>query len=360
MNGTLESFPSFLALPDQGKRDVFEAAASRLDTLPSYVEKDLWVCLVLEALYNRLPDGHPRLLFKGGTSLSKAFGLIRRFSEDIDIVVHRNDLGFVGGDDPTVADKLSNSERNALFKNLKEACSSYIVGDLATELTELMDQIVEGCRVVPDEDDVDRQTLLIEYPTQYPSGGGAYVAPRVKIEAGARSALDPILDCVITPIVADELPHWSLGVGNLRVIAPERTYWEKLLILHGLHCGYRDEGRLPADRDRISRHYYDVAMITATEKGRSALSDIAMLDAVREHSIIAFRQAWKRFGEAIPGSLRLVPQAELRRVIEGDYGAMEGMILGEAPGFKWVMEQISYAEATVNGMRATGVAGASA
>jgi hypothetical protein len=349
MNGNLESFASFLALPDQDKRDVFGAAASRLDTLPSYVEKDFWVCLVLEALYNRLPEGHPRLLFKGGTSLSKAFGLIRRFSEDIDLVVYRDDLGFSGVDDPTAAEDLSIRERKALFRKLNEACSSYIIGDLANELTSSIDQIVEGCRVIPDESDDDQQTLLIEYPTQYPNNGGAYVTPRVKIEAGAKSALDPTLDCTITPFVADELPDWSFEVGNLRVIAPERTYWEKLLILHGLHCGYRDEGRLPADKDRISRHYYDVAMITVTENGRSALSDIAMLDAVREHNIIAFRQAWKRFEEAVPGSLRLVPQAELRKVIEGDYGAMEGMILGEAPGFEWVMEQIEYAEATVNG-----------
>ena len=165
MNGTLESFESFLALPGRDKRDVFESAASRLDTLPSYVEKDFWVCLVLDALYNRLPDGQPRLLFKGGTSLSKAFRLIRRFSEDIDLVVYRDDLGFAGVRDPTVADNLSNRERNALFEKLRVACSNYILGDLTTELTTLIDQIVEGCRVGPDEDEVDRQTLLIEYPT---------------------------------------------------------------------------------------------------------------------------------------------------------------------------------------------------
>ena len=182
MNGTLESFESFLALPERDKRDVFEAAGSRLDTLPSYVEKDFWVCLVLDALYNRLPDGHPRLLFKGGTALSKAFRLIRRFSEDIDLVVYRDDLGFAGVRAPTVADNLSDRERNALFEKLRVACSNYILGDLTTELTTLIDQIVEGCRVGPDEDDVDRLTLLVEYPTQYPSSGGAYVAPRVKAE----------------------------------------------------------------------------------------------------------------------------------------------------------------------------------
>ena len=134
------------------------------------------------------------------------------------------------------------------------------------------------------------------------------------------------------------------------MIAPERTYWEKLLILHGVQCGYRDTHRLPTDKDRISRHYYDVAMITASEVGRPALSNIDLLDAVRNHNLIAFRQAWKRFEEAVPGSVRLVPQAELRSVIERDYRAMQGMILGDVPNFRWVMEQLQLAEAVINGI----------
>ena len=157
-------FAAFLSLPEQGRRDVFEAAASRLDTLPSYVEKDFWVCLVLDALFNRLPDGHPNLLFKGGTSLSKAFGLIERFSEDIDVVVFRDALGFEGERDPTVARNLSNRRRAALFKELRAACSGYIRGDLQVALTRLIDDLVDGGHVVPDEDDVDGQTLFVEYP----------------------------------------------------------------------------------------------------------------------------------------------------------------------------------------------------
>lgn len=80
-------FAEFLALSGQDRRDVFETAAGRLDTLASYVEKDFWVCVVLDALFNGRPTEQPRVLFKGGTSLSKGFGLIRRFSEDIDVVV---------------------------------------------------------------------------------------------------------------------------------------------------------------------------------------------------------------------------------------------------------------------------------
>ncbi len=343
-----EAFTSFFVLSEQDKSDVFEASASRLGTLPGYVEKDFWVCYVLNALYSGLPDRHPKLLFKGGTSLSKAFGLIERFSEDIDLVVYRDGLGFEGDGDPTIATDISNKRRSVLFRELTKACSEYILGDLKTALTRSIDEMVEGCSVLPDEDDNSRQTLFIEYPTLYASRDVSYVSPRVKIEAGARSALDPNLTCTVSPYISDELLDWSFGVEGIRTLAPERTYWEKLLILHGLYYGYEDEGRLPSDRDLISRHYYDVAMMTATESGRSALSNNNLLDAVREHNLIAFRQAWKQFEKAVPGSVRLMPQPELRSLIERDYRAMQGMILGSVPDFAWIMEQLQKAESEIN------------
>lgn len=346
MNG---AFESFLTLPERDRRDVFETAAHRLDTLATYVEKDFWVCLALDTLYHGLPGGHPKLLFKGGTSLSKAFGLIQRFSEDIDLVVHRDDLGFAGKRDPTKASDISNKGRQALFRELKAACSRYILGDLKPTLARVIDAAAEGCRVTVDEDDCDRQTLLIEYSSLFPMPEASYVSSRIKIEAGARSALEPSLNCSVTPFVAHELPDWGLDVDGIRVVAPERTYWEKTLILHGIHCGYRDEGRLPADKNRISRHYYDVAMITATETGTSALSDVRLLDDVRNHNLIAFRQAWKRFEEAVPGSVRLVPQQALHQAIVRDYRAMRGMILGDIPDMDWVMEQLRRAEVRING-----------
>ena len=342
-----KTFQTFLALPAQDRKDAFDAAASRLDTLPGYVEKDFWVCFALKALYNRRPAAHPGLLFKGGTCLSKAFGLIRRFSEDIDLVVRRDDLGFAGDRDPVCAGGLSNRKRNVLFRELAAACSDYVLGDLRTLLAGLIDEAAEGCSVVPDEEDPDSQTLFIEYPTLYPHDDMAYVSPRVRIEAGARSALTPSLTCAVTPYVADELQGWSLEVDDVSVIAPERTYWEKLLILHGAYCGYRDAKRLPEDRNRVSRHYYDAAMIASTGSGRSAL-DYSLLDAVRNHNLIAFPQAWKRFEEAVPGSLRLVPQPELRAVIERDYRAMRDMILGDAPDFSWVMDQLGLTETAIN------------
>ena len=344
---TAEAFASFLALPERDRRDVFTAASRRLDTAPDYVEKDFWVCLVLDLLFNALPEEQPKLLFKGGTSLSKAFGLIHRFSEDIDLVVHRDALGFAGDRDPTAGDGLSNKRRNALFAELAQACGGYVRADLKAALAASIDAMADGCSVVPDEG--DEQTLLVEYPSLYPGSADVYVSPRVKIEAGARSALDPSTTRAVTPYVAGELPDWPFRVANVATLAPERTFWEKLLILHGLHCGYRDAGRLPADKDRISRHYYDAAMIASSATGEAALTDTALLDAVRTHNLVAFRQAWKRFEEAVPGGVRLVPHEGLRAVIERDYRAMQGMILGEGPDFGWVTDQLRDAEAAING-----------
>ena len=139
---TTDAFASFLALSVRDRRDAFAAAANRLDTVPGYVEKDFWVCLVLDALFNRLPAGHPKLLFKGGTSLSKAFGLIRRFSEDIDLVVHRDALGFAGDRDPTTAAGLSKKRRSALFEELAGTCGAYVLGDLKAVPTELIGSLI--------------------------------------------------------------------------------------------------------------------------------------------------------------------------------------------------------------------------
>ena len=337
----------FLALSESERFDLFQNFAIRLETLPNYVEKDYWVCLVLDVLFNQLGNEHPNLLFKGGTSLSKSFGLINRFSEDIDIVVYRDKLGFEGEDDPIAADDLSNRKRLSLFEEVRIACSAYILGELRSELTRILSGFTDGCKVVPDDVDSSGQTLLVHYPTLYDLDD-IYVLPQVKIEAGARSALEPSLACGVEPYVASMLPTMDLSVDYITTIAPERTYWDKLLILHGLHCGYRDQQRLPTQQDRISRHFYDAAMITATEIGRAALSNRSMLDAVRKHNLVAFRQAWKRFEEAVPGTIRLVPQPELRAVLEQDYDAMQGMLFGEAPDFGWIMERIQEAEDAAN------------
>lgn len=338
-------FDKFLMRPDQERRDIFDAAAERIDTLATHVEKDFWTCRVLDGLYHGLSGEHPRLLFKGGTSLSKAFNVIQRFSEDIDVVVFRNDLGFIDHRDPTRKD-LGRKARDRLTNDLKNAASDYICNDMAAGLSELFDQ----CNIIEDEDDLDHSTLLIQYPSLYETKSDAYVAPRVKIEGGARSALDPHAPQSITPYIQNELGEEDFTIDGILTLAPERTLLEKALILHGWHCGYRDQGRLPNDRHRLSRHYYDIGMMAQTDIADRALVNQILLDHVRDHTLAFFRRNWMKLEEARPGSFHLSPQDELATQLARDYDAMQGMILGEAPPFEEILLAIADLEEKLNAL----------
>ncbi|MEM8723159.1 MAG: nucleotidyl transferase AbiEii/AbiGii toxin family protein [Cyanobacteria bacterium P01_G01_bin.39] len=344
-----KAFKQFLDLSKQDRIDVFEATAEGLNTLSIYIEKDFWVCLVLDLLYNELPNDSPRLLFKGGTSLSKVYKLIKRFSEDVDFTVFRDDLGFIEDKDP-LSPKISGKQRKRLSIELQEVTSNYICNKLKEDLEKATATILSDFSIVVDEDDSDRSTLLFQYPRLFPIEDTAYVKPRVKLEGGGRSALDPHQDCSIKPFIAEleELNTWDFSVHNIMSIASERTFWDKVMILHGWHCGYRDQTKFLNDRQRVSRHYYDVAMIYKTEVAQNAIQDSQLRENVRNHTQMLFKAAWKKLDEAIPGSMRLIPMDDLKTALESDYQAMQGMMLGEPPTFDEIVKAITELEAQIN------------
>ena len=181
------AFNTVIAASQAERRDLFLAAAARLGTAVQNVEKDFWVCWTLDALFNGLPAGGPRLLFKGGTSLSKAFGLISRFSEDIDITVFRDDLG--QGVHAADLEALSGKKRRAKLDAIRAACRAYIAGVMTGQLAEIAAAVIPDAafKLEADPDDPDRQTLLFWYPTVTATTGD-YIRAAVKIEAGAKSA----------------------------------------------------------------------------------------------------------------------------------------------------------------------------
>lgn len=342
-----KAFKEFLDLPKQDRIDVFEATAEELSTLSTYIEKDFWVCLVLDLLYNELPNGSPRLLFKGGTSLSKVYKLIERFSEDVDFTVFRDDLGFSGDKDP-LSPTITGKQRKRLSEKLQKDTSNYICTKLKEDLEKATATILSDFKIVVDEEDSDRSTLLFQYPSLFQPDNTAYVQPRVKLEGGGRSALDPHQDCSIKPFIADVLNTWDFSVHNIMSIAPERTFWDKVMILHSWHCGYRDKTKLLNDRQRVSRHYYDVAMISKTNIGQNAIQNSQLREDVRRHTQMLFRAAWKKLDEAVPGSMRLIPMDDLKTALESDYQAMQGMMLGKPPAFDEIVKIISELEAQIN------------
>lgn len=189
------------------------------ETFQSVPEQDFRVCLFLDAVCHRLPDVRPTILFKGGKSPSKAFGLTERISEDIGLA-SRVGFGFESERDLTGARGLSNRRRAAPFFKLRTASSVYICGDLKLALARLID----GYEVVPNGDDVDGQTLFVHFPAPNPSPDIAYAAPRVVIEGIARSELESSLTCTTTLYVADEQPDWPFDFADIRVIALKRTF----------------------------------------------------------------------------------------------------------------------------------------
>lgn len=345
-------FLRIISASSNDRRDLFLATANRLGTPLQNVEKDFWVCWVLDLLFNGQKANQPRLLFKGGTSLSKAYGLIARFSEDIDITVFKEDLGQTIDND--TLKKLSGKQLRIHLDAIKQACQLYVKHVLKERLNQEIRMLFQKANisdmhepVVLDPDDPQQQTLLIHYPSVI-NEAGYYIKPTVKIEAGAKSALDPHQSVTIKPYVADDLVGTELWVKNIVTIEAERTFWDKVIILHGLRRWHDHRGKLRHEGHRISRHYYDLYKLLQSTVGKRAKGNFALALDCAQHAQLFFNSADLDLKNARPGSLKLAPTMEMMHVLKQDYQAMSGMIFAEIPTFSKVMEAIQEFEVEIN------------
>lgn len=344
MNAGLQTV---IAASDAERRDLFLGAATRLGTAVQNVEKDFWVCWTLDALFNGLPADGPRLLFKGGTSLSKAFGLISRFSEDIDITVFRGDLG--QGVEAADLDGLSGKKRRARLDGIRDACQNYIAGPLAAQFSEIAATAMAGgrFRLEADIDDKDGQTLLFWYPA-VTAAAGDYIRAAVKIEAGAKSALDPHIAATVTPYVARDLPDLDLTVRNITTVQPERTFWDKVIILHGLRQWYDRRKELRHEGQRISRHYYDVHRLAQAQGAQTWQADHGLAADCATHARLFFGSPDLGLDTAAVGTFTLTPDAAMHDALERDYAAMSGMIFGDIPSLDTVLASVVALQDAIN------------
>ena len=343
---TTKGFQTIVSASATDRSDLFLAAANRLGAPLINIEKDFWVCWTLNALYHRLPAGGPRMLFKGGTSLSKAYGLINRFSEDIDVTVFRDDLGHTATPEELAA--LSNKKRKAAIEAIQKDCRSYITGPLLSALAELIAEDTKGQgRIEIDSVDDTGQTLLIWYPRVDASDTG-YVQAAVKIESGAKSALDPNSPQTICPYIADDVTGIDLAVPDVRTIDAERTFWDKVIIVHGLRNWFDNRGKLKQDGQRISRHYYDLHCMVETDKGKAALADLELGKDCVAHAKTFFNRPAFNLDSAEPGAFSLVPPEDMVVRLIGDYKNTEAMIFGEPPKFESILNSIAILEKLLN------------
>jgi hypothetical protein len=336
---------TFVKLKPDERRIFFQGTATPRNLEPQIVEKDFWVCWTLKELF-RLPEMGGHLIFKGGTSLSKVFKVIERFSEDIDVSIDRAFLGFGGANEPEAGG--SNKEKQRRIEALKAACQQKIADALHPALSAAIQSKVqanETWSLRNDDEDPDQQTLLFEYPSSFAANSTGYIRRMVKIELGARADHWPCETKTVTPYVAEQFPQgFKEGSCEVKVLSVERTFWEKATILHA-------EFHRPADKampERFSRHYCDFYELIRKGVAQSASPRLDLLARVAEHKSLFFKSSWARYGEAVKGTLRIVPPEQRRKALREDYGRMQQMFFSPPPEFENIVALLTQWESEFN------------
>jgi hypothetical protein len=330
---------------------LFNETGAALGLANMIIEKDFWVCWTLKRIFGLQGEEAPNLIFKGGTSLSKAYGAIRRFSEDIDLSFDRKDLGYSGERDPQTAP--SQKRAKELIENLVEDVQHHIATVMLPRLNSAITNELDpaesaGWSLAIDDEDV--QSLIFNYPASLDRNdyaGVIYLSRRVKLEFGARGDPWPAEQREIQSYAAEQFPDFfELPSCDVNVLALRRTFWEKATLLHAEHHRPSDS---PTPRYR-SRHYYDLATLADGEGGQAAMDDIDLLQQVADHKAVFFRSGWARYELARPGTLRLIPNPDRLADLRNDYREMAPMMFDDpAPTFDGIIKRIGELERSING-----------
>lgn len=334
------------SMPVAERRVVFAEAAERLQIQPVIVEKDFWVCWMLGLLFGRTAWSEA-LVFKGGTALSKVFGIIRRFSEDIDLSVSPVTLGI---SEAEVNEAGSRRQRDQWMENLEAGCGKWVTEQLQPDLEREISAVL-GPRPGRQswlEFETDAAThspvLHFHYPTTL-EAGASYIRRSVKLEFGSLTDQRPVGGHRVRPWLADILPA-PLGEMGCDVVAleVERAFWEKATILHAEH--HRDLAtQMPG---RYSRHYADVAAMADRPEAKRALADDVLRERVVDWKARFFARSWARYDLAKPGAFRLVPPAARVAELARDYQEMQDMFLDAPMAFDTILETLRRLEDRIN------------
>ncbi|MBL1261738.1 MAG: nucleotidyl transferase AbiEii/AbiGii toxin family protein [Thiotrichaceae bacterium] len=318
-------------LSSQQRAELFSETAAIRAMTPAIVEKDFWVTWLLGRLFNDEVLKN-LLMFKGGTSLSKAYGLIERFSEDVDLVLNWHAL--TAG--APMAER-SKTQQAQLNKKMTAAAEHYIAGELLTRMNEVVGDV---CRC--ELDDVDRDVINLYYPAAFADD---YLRPEVRLEIGPLASWLPNQRAQICSYAAEAFPDlFDSTHCAVQVIQAERTFWEKATILH-VETYRPDDRPLPP---RYFRHYYDLAQMACTDVKTRALAADELLADVVTFKQRFYPRGWAHYELAVRGTLRLVPAGNVLAAVAADYRAMRDMIFGEVPTFEQIMQSLQLLEDEIN------------
>lgn len=295
------------------------------------LEKDLWVTQVLHALFSLSVSEH--LIFKGGTSLSKAWGLIDRFSEDIDLAI-----------DPVFLGKPEGDPTKKQIKKLRKASSLFVAEELATMLRDRFAEMGlsewlsvetqpngEGDNTYPEP-----RQLYVKYKSALDAKLG-YLRPMIVLEVSARSLLEPVESVNIKSLLAANLPIEDIAPIPVVTAIPEKTMVEKMFLLHEL---FSVEG-LGARAERKSRHLYDLCKMMNHDFAAKAIADADLWESIRHHREIYTSVSGMDYTPDVRKRLTLIPREDIISAWKQDYEQMMiAMIYGEKPTWDELMKEM--------------------
>ncbi len=330
-------------LSDVERLELFQQTSSKLGIPTVMVEKDFWVCWVLWKLFDDAKIKET-LRFKGGTSLSKSYSLIERFSEDLDIVLAKE---LVLGSETLF--KSSHTKQHKFLDELSVRSAQYIGTTLKDKITKILGNLV---KVYTDEkyaeinpqhkqEKIDNCNLHIVYPKAV---NDAYLRPDILLEIGIISAWTPNEPKEILPYIAKVYPNIEITPAVVSTVKAKRTFWDKATILHREYYRSNDT-HTPA---RYSRHYYDLYQMGHSPVKDEALTDFDLLAEVVEFKDKLYNCPWAKYKETLTGSLHLLPNDNNRNLLAQDYKAMQGMIFGNIPNWNEILNFLQELEEEVN------------
>ena len=329
----------FLALPADERRLYIEQAATRRNLSPVIMEKDFWACWLLGVLF--VSEFADNLVFKGGTSLSKVFGVVERFSEDIDLSLSPEFLKL-----PPAG--VSRNQAGKWMKKAEAACSGAVQNRIGPALETAATRVLGKGKGSWFEFQPDAHThsplLLFHYPSSQPPGF-QYLRRSVKLEFGCLTDQQPIGRHPVRPWIAEVLPgafeDWRCEVVALEV---ERSFWEKATILH---MEYYRPGEKPIP-DRLARHYADMAALAQHPVAGKAVDRDDLRARVAGWKSQFFGSGWANYGQAKPGTFHLVPPSERLPALRRDYQAMRDMFVAEPKDFDDILATLAAVERRIN------------
>ncbi len=320
-------------LSDNNRRDLFRETASKMHTTNAIVEKDFWVVWVLDKLFS-----HEKLskilMFKGGTSLSKIYGLIERFSEDIDLIL---DWELLTKEDPY--EDRSKTQQGKFNVSVNNKAKEYIKDVLLLLVSEILKPLC-NCKIKED----DGFSIDIQYPALFSDSA---ILPHILLEIGPLALWIPSAEFEITPFAAKEFPEmFEQAACKVNAILAEKTFWEKATILH-------QEANRPEDKiipPRYSRHYYDLALMAKSSIKEKALEDLELLKSVVEFKQRFYTSGWAKYEEAKAGTFKLLPPVFRYKELIKDYKAMQNMIFGKQIDFEESISILKKLEKEINSL----------